>query len=91
MRYEKWGAATRVGQRVDPSLPRLEEGGDDDAEGAEDVEIGAGGGEEGDVAVAGDLATAHGVPAEAWAEALAAVGSYAPRQADGSYLQADEK
>ena len=90
-RYERWGAATRVGQRVDPSLPRLEEGGDDDAEGAEEVEVGAGGGEEGGEGVAGDLATAHGVPAEAWAEALAAVGSYAPRQADGSYLQADEK
>ena len=33
----------------------------------------------------------HGVPVAEWAEAMRAIGSYVPRQADGGYLNDDEK
>ena len=81
-RYAAWAGASRNCSRVDVAGSAVDEAVDGE-------EMFAGG--DGDYADAGEGSAFGGVSAFDWAEAIQAVGSRVPREADGGYLRDEEK
>ena len=100
VRYDEWLRGTRGGSRVEGATEQRVGGDDDGSEVGDglDASLGVecaaadGGGEEVVSDVVGfDGLEAAGVSQADWAEALQAVGSHVPRQADGGYLNDEER